>query len=340
MANPVVLALAAIGAAVVLQFTHAALNFLTFHFLKPTHALQAYRGAPNAPTYALITGSSGGIGLGIAHELTRQGFGVILLGHLPDDIAAAARSLPALNPAAPPPRTIILNAETASPDAIADAVSSIADLDVSILVNNVGSNPVAEPNFRPLATYAAADVDAVINLNARFMARLTARMLPLLSRRRPSGPSDTKTTPNRALIINVASLGMVGLPWLTMYGATKAFDFALSAGLARELAAHPATAHVDCLAVVPGDVRSQGNSAENGIAVPANAPVWDAYGREIVLKAEGAVARGWLDMTPHWRHDLERALLARLPLSVATKGMTDMMRVKKDGLEAFYAKRR
>ncbi|KAK3334174.1 hypothetical protein B0T19DRAFT_420247 [Cercophora scortea] len=332
MAHPLVLALAAIGAAVTLHFARAALNFLTFHFIKPTRALKAYRNANNTPTYALVTGSSGGIGLGIAQELTRQGFGVILLGHLPDEIASAAHSLTALNPAAPPPRTIILNAETASAESIAAAVASIADLDVSILVNNVGSNPVGEPNFRPLATYTLADVDAVINLNARFMARLTNQMLPTLSRR--------PTHRARSLIINLASLGMVGLPWLTMYGATKAFDFALSAGLARELAAYPETAHVDCLAVVPGDVRSQGNSAENGMEIPANAPRWDEYGREIVLKAEGAVARGWLDMTPHWRHDLERALLTRLPLSVANKGMTGMIRVKKEGLEAFYAKRR
>ena len=121
-----------------------------------------------------------------------------------------------------------------------------------------------------------------------------------------------------------------------LYGATKSFNWALSVGLARELQAHPETAHVDCLAVVPGEVHSQGNRQ----GVPANAPRWDEFGRDIVLKADGALRRGWRDMRLHWRHDLELAAYVVLPEGARTQGITDMLRRKRDAWSEWYAKNR
>ncbi|PHH50394.1 hypothetical protein CFIMG_005174RAa [Ceratocystis fimbriata CBS 114723] len=45
--------------------------------------------ATKRPAYALITGASDGIGLGTATALARQGFSIILLGHLPNELALA-----------------------------------------------------------------------------------------------------------------------------------------------------------------------------------------------------------------------------------------------------------
>src|SRR5205085_1988614 len=109
-------------------------------------------------------------------------------------------------------------------------------------------------------------------MNARFMARLTALMLPILSRK--------PRLKERSLILNTSAGGMVGLPWLVMYGATKAFNWSFSCGLARELEAHLETNHIDCLAIIPGDVRSQGNCE----GVPDNEPRWDHFGQCIVDK--------------------------------------------------------
>lgn len=61
-------------------------QFLTFHLLTPSSPLQKYK-VPDTTAYALITGSSAGIGLGIAQELVAQGFGVILHSRLPEELA-------------------------------------------------------------------------------------------------------------------------------------------------------------------------------------------------------------------------------------------------------------
>ena len=117
-------------------------------------------------TWALITGSSAGIGLGIAQELIRQGFGVILHGHLADELAQAKDTLLALSSPSPEGaqvKVIVLDARTATPEEMQSAVQSISHLQVSILVNNVGGNPIRDPNFLDIKDHTCDDIDAVIN---------------------------------------------------------------------------------------------------------------------------------------------------------------------------------
>ncbi|KXX73454.1 Very-long-chain 3-oxoacyl-CoA reductase [Madurella mycetomatis] len=260
--------LTCIGAATALRFLHSAYQFVHLHFWRPSRPLKAYK-RKQGDAYALITGSSAGIGLGIARALVGQGFGVILLGHLADELASAAKTL-----GTPRVRTIALDARTATPEQISAAADSISDLHLSILVNNVGGIPLAAQPFRPLSALTIAEVDAHLDLNARFMARLTNTMLPLLSANRQEG--------ERSLILNLSSAARHGFPWIVMYSAAKAFNYSFSAALARELEDDPATAHIDCLAVVPGEVQSQSNN----LAPPGSAPTSDVYG-SAVAEMEG-----------------------------------------------------
>lgn len=331
----ILLALAGIGAIAVLRFAYFLYQFLSFHLLTPSEPLKKYKRA-NTTAYALVTGSSAGIGLGIAQELVRQGFGVILLGHLPDELASAASTLQQIAPGAQI-RTLVLNARTATPAELESALQPLTStLRITILVNNVGGNPihhgrhgaVATPAFRPHATYSAADVDAVIDMNARFMARLTALLLPHLSQ--PPTPGSGE----RSLVLTLSSGAHIGVPWLVMYGATKAFNRSLGVGLARELAADPATAHVDSLVVVPGEVRTQGNCRD----LPAGSPSWDRFGREIVRKADGALSRGWREMHPFWWHGVEDVLARAVTEGVRSKGVTEQLARKKRAWDEVYEK--
>ncbi|KAJ9145018.1 Very-long-chain 3-oxoacyl-CoA reductase [Pleurostoma richardsiae] len=319
--------LATVGAVAIARLVYCAADFIAFHLITPSRPLTPYKRAGKQPVYALVTGASAGIGFGVAQELVKQGFGVVLLGHLAGELAEAADALRKLTADAAV-RTLVVDARTATPAELDAAIASVADLRVTILVNNVGSNPVAHPPFRPLATYSAADIDAVIDMNARFMARLTALMLPVLSQK--GGPEE------RSLIINMSSGAWVGSPWLVMYGATKAFNLGFSRGLARELEVEPATRHVDCLAIVPGDVLSQGNS----VGVPSSAPNSDEYGRCIVHKVDGALRRQRRDTAPYWLHGIQTTILDVVPESAVTRGMTDMLRHKRDAFNAVYQKTR
>ena len=319
--------LTGIGALTLLYNAYSIIRFLTFHLITPSRPLQSYKRAGPEPTYALITGSSAGIGFGVAQALVKEGFAVILLGHLPDELAEAKASLQKLRPDAVV-RILVMDARTATAEEMAAAVQSIADLQVSILLNNVGGNPVKLPAFRVMATYSCEDVDAVINQNARFMARLTALMLPILSRK--PGPKE------RSLVLNTSSGAMVGMPWLIMYGATKAFNWGFSCGLSRELEANLATKHIDCLAILPGEVLSQGNCE----GVPKSEPKWDYFGQCIVNKVDNAISRGHRDLSPYILHDLQNKILPMLPEGMKTKGINDVMVRKRDAFNTAYEKSR
>lgn len=330
--------LACIGTVVCLAVAERVVDFVLFHFTNPAKPLESYRRRGPAPAYALITGASAGIGYGIAQELVKNGFGVILLGHKGDELAESAAKLTALVPAKYTAeadagafvKTITMDAQTATPQEMEDALrASVIEpgLRVSVLVNNVGSCPIAPPSWRELATYSPADIDSVIDLNTRFMARLTALMVPVLAHN-GSGADERGVsfgTHRRSLVINLSSAGNVGLPWMVMYGATKAFNLAFSRGLAREFEEKPETRHIDCVCVVPGDVKSQGNC----IGTSKGSPDSDSYGAYIVNRVDGAVRRGWRDFTPYWLHHLQLSLMDIIPEKHRTKGASDMMNMKK-----------
>lgn len=340
-------AFALIGIICVLYTAERTLDFIFFHFATPSKPLIGYRRRGPKPTYALITGASAGIGFATAKALVQQGFGVIILGHKEDELAEAAvqlREALVLPEDADPDhvpvdqyiRTIVLNAQTATPEEIeARLRETIVDqqLRVSILVNNVGGMPITLPPFRELATYSPADLDGVIDMNTRFMARLTTLMLPVLSHR-GSGSDNGMSfgTHRRSLVLNLSSGARVGMPYLVMYGATKAFVCGFGAGLARELGTKTETKHIDVLNIVPGDVKSQGNC----VGLTKTAVDAEVYGRSIVSKVDGAVWRGWREFTPHWVHHLENIILGLLPEKMATNGIVDMLTMKRNAMNTHF----
>lgn len=347
-------ALALIGIVVLLYIAERILDFVFFHWATPAKPLQGYRRRGPKPTYALVTGASAGIGFAVAKALVTLGFGVIILGHKPDELAQAAAELRdalVLPPDAADdanadadkvvPRdayvqTIVMDAVTATPEEMeAQLRATIVDkgLRVSILVNNVGGMVVAYPPFRELGTYAPDDIDNTINLSARFMARLTALMMPVLTHRGAGSDQGMSFgTHRRSLILNVSSMGMTGTPLLVMYAATKAFNWGFSRALAREVEMQAETAHIDVLAVVPGDVKTQGNCAGYSSA----ACEAEVFGRCVVAKADGAVWRGWREYRPYWKHHLHDILLGLAPEKRVTQEICDMMRLKAATLNEYY----
>jgi 17beta-estradiol 17-dehydrogenase / very-long-chain 3-oxoacyl-CoA reductase len=331
---PLLATLAGIGSLTLLSTAYSTIRFLTLHLIKPSRPLQSYKRAGSEPAYALVTGSSAGIGFGIARALVLQGFNIILLGHLAGELASAKEQLLALVPSASI-QILVMDARTVSPEEMQAAVQSIAHLNVSILVNNVGGNPVRLPPFRVLGDHSSGDVDAVINQNARFMARLTAIMLPILSRRKEEGGKGAERG-ERSLIINISSGGRIGLPWLVMYGATKAFNWAFSCGLSRELSIDPGTRHIDCLAILPGDVVTQANCE----GISPNDPRADEFAEQVVRKVDCAVGRGMKELAPWMMHGVQEWVSGILPEGVKSKELIKAMEKKKDAFNGAWEKSR
>jgi len=185
---------------------------------------------------ALITGSTSGIGLGIARLYAEAGARVMLNGFgRPEDIAAARAEIGALMGEAEAPYS---GADMSKPAEIramvAEAEAAFGRLD--ILVNNAGIQFVS-----PVQDFPDEKWDAIIaiNMSSNFHA-IKAAMPGMLARR-------------YGRIINVASAhGLVASPYKSAYVAAKHGVVGMTKSVALEIAETPIT----CNAICPGFVRT------------------------------------------------------------------------------------
>ena len=182
---------------------------------------------------ALVTGSTSGIGLGIARALAAAGAGVVLNG------LGAAEEITRTRAAIKSDYGVKAHyspADMTSPDAIAEMVAAtLGELGrLDILVNNAGIQHVAPLDQFPVAKW---DQILAINLSAAFHTMRLA--LPAMRRQR-SGR-----------IINVASAhGLVASPFKGAYVAAKHGIV----GLSKVVALEAAEDGITCNAICPGYV--------------------------------------------------------------------------------------
>jgi 3-hydroxybutyrate dehydrogenase len=185
---------------------------------------------------ALVTGSTSGIGLGIAEIYARAGAKVMLNGFgRPEDIAAARARIGALMGGGDAPYSAADLADPAQVRAmVADAGRELGKVD--ILVNNAGIQHVS-----PVEEFPEAKWDAIlaINLSSNFHAIKAA--LPGMRAR------------DWGRIVNVASAhGLVASPYKVAYVAAKHAVVGMTKVVALEVARTPIT----CNAICPGFVRT------------------------------------------------------------------------------------
>ncbi|MDM7949729.1 3-hydroxybutyrate dehydrogenase [Hydrogenophaga sp.] len=176
---------------------------------------------------ALITGSTSGIGLGIAKALARQGANILLNGFGDaDGPQAEIRALGA--------KVAYHGADMSKPSEIEAMMNFAADSfgQVDILVNNAGIQHVARIEAFPIDKW---DAILAINLSSAFHA--TRLALPAMRKA------------NWGRIINVASVhGLVASAEKSAYVAAKHGVV----GLTKVTALENATTGVTCNAICPG----------------------------------------------------------------------------------------
>lgn len=127
----------------------------------------------------------------------------------------------------------VLNADLASADSFDTILSYIEErnLDVSVLINNAGLYHVS--SFKNMTT---GQIQSIISINLVAVTTLTKRLLPRL-----------KSRNNRSAIINMSShAGSAGLPYSSIYSATKAYVTIFSRTLNEEV-----KDKIDVLCVTP-----------------------------------------------------------------------------------------
>lgn len=176
----------------------------------------------------LITGASGGIGEAFARQLAAQGKNLILVARSEDKLNALAGDLSSQHGV----QTHVIAADLARPDAAAPILEETERLDlaVDLLINNAGYGKGGE------FTELSFDVQAnMIRLNVNTLVELTYFYLPAMRQRRRGG------------VINVGSTASFQpVPYMSVYGATKAFVLSFSEALAQEVAADGVTVTALC----------------------------------------------------------------------------------------------
>ena len=182
---------------------------------------------------SLITGSTSGIGLGIARALAAAGSEVVLNGFgKPDDVAAVRARIAADFGV----RVSYSGADMSKPEAIRDMIEKTLQSSgrLDVLVNNAGIQHVA-----PIQDFPIEKWDAILGINLSSAFHTTRLALPSMLANK------------WGRIINIASAhGLVASPFKAAYVAAKHGIV----GLTKVVALETAEQGITCNAICPGYV--------------------------------------------------------------------------------------
>jgi short-subunit dehydrogenase len=179
---------------------------------------------------ALITGASSGIGEAFAHALAARRDDLVLVARSAGRLETLAAALSAKHGV----RAHALPCDLADPNAVPALVAELSarELTVATLINNAGFGSHGE-----FASLDAAHERNEVLVNALAPVVLTRALLPAMIAR------------GSGAIVNVASTAAFQpVPYMAVYGATKAFLLSFSEALAEEVRAHG----VRVVALCPG----------------------------------------------------------------------------------------
>lgn len=160
-----------------------------------------------------MTGCTSGIGLEFARQLAAKGFGLILVGRRQAALDELAAELQAKYKV--PSKTVIADAADAAGlhAAVARVAAVASEVDLGVLVNNVGASHEMPVQF---AETAPSEIDQIIQTNVSWTLQLTRAILPgMISRSAKGGP--------KSLVLNLGSMsGRIPSSLLATYSGTKA----------------------------------------------------------------------------------------------------------------------
>jgi 3-hydroxybutyrate dehydrogenase len=214
---------------------------------------------------AFVTGSTSGIGLGIAGKLAASGANIVLNGFGEAAAIEETRSELARQHNV---GVVYSKANIAEPAQIADAIS-LADKEfggVDILVNNAGIQHVA-----PIEEFPAEKWDAIIAINLSGSFHTTRLAVPGMKKKR------------WGRIVNIASAhALVASPFKAAYVAAKHGIAGLTKTVALEVAEHGITVNAIC----PGYVLTPLVQKQIPDTAKARGISEDAVVRDVLLAAQ------------------------------------------------------
>lgn len=173
---------------------------------------------PGLGEWAVVTGSTDGIGKSYAEELARHGMKVVLISRSQDKLNQVSSEIKEKFKV----ETRTIAVDFASEDIYDKIKTGLTGLEIGVLVNNVGVSYEYPENFLDIPDLDSA-IKKLITINVLSVCKMTQLVLPSMVER------------SKGVILNISSLsGMNPVPLLTIYSATKAFVDFFSRGLHEE----------------------------------------------------------------------------------------------------------
>ena len=204
----------------------------------------------------IVTGSSSGIGKGIAQRFAEEGANVVLNSRSRDDLEKVAKDLDG-------DRTLIVEGNVGKREFATDIVAKTVDRfgSLDVLVNNAGVGA-----FGMLADASDEDIDKVIDINVKGVLYLCREAIPHLAKSKGS-------------IVNTSSVSGTGGDWvLPIYNASKGAVTNLTRALALQLGKQGIRVNAVC----PSLTRSEMSSG-----IMDNDSLMEAFMRRIPLGRPG-----------------------------------------------------
>lgn len=234
-------------------------------------------------SWAVITGASDGIGKEFALQIARKGFNVVLVSRTQSKLDALASDISSKFKVQT--KTLAMDFAQNSDIDYSQLRALLKDLDIAILINNVGlshSIPV------PFVETPHKELTDIITINCLGTLRVTQIVAPGMIARK------------RGLILSMASFGgLLPTPLLATYSGSKAFLQQWSTALASELSPYNITVQLELSYLV--------TSAMSKIKRPS---MFVPTPKVFVRSALGKIGRSggaqgiYATSTPYWAHGL------------------------------------
>ncbi|EEQ41216.1 putative very-long-chain 3-oxoacyl-CoA reductase [Clavispora lusitaniae] len=239
--------------------------------------------------WAVVTGASDGIGKEYALQLAAKGLNVVLVSRTLAKLESLASEIEEKHKVQT--AIVAFDASEDKEENYRQLRETIADLAVTVLVNNVGQShsiPV------PFLETDPKELTDIVTINNLVTLKITQTVVPVISK---TVKSDRKA---RGLVLTMGSFGgLLPTPYLATYSGSKAFLQQWSAALAGELKPEG----IDVELVISYLVTSAMSKIRRTSATIPNAKQFVRATLKSVGKRVGAQDR-YATSTPYWSHAL------------------------------------
>ncbi|CAN9513091.1 unnamed protein product [Ophioblennius macclurei] len=169
--------------------------------------------------WAVVTGASEGIGRAYAFALAERGMNVVIMSRTRLKLDMVAKEIGDATG-----QTVkVIATDFINENVFSEIEDRLKDLDIGILVNNVGMLPGVEPSKYLDCEDLDQTIMKVINCNVKTMVKMCKLILPGMEKR------------GKGLIVNISSgIASIPFPFYSLYAASKIFVERFSQGLQAE----------------------------------------------------------------------------------------------------------